>query len=82
MKCSDIPDDAFLAAVDATDPMGPAAGWRSRWAVRETLQARLGIEIPENLFMAKARKLIAKKKMDGCPCGCRGDFETKSAAAS
>ena len=74
MKCADIADDVFLAAVDATDSMHPGMSWRSRWAVRETLEARLGIEVPENLFMAKARKLVAKKKLHGCPCGCRGDF--------
>ena len=54
--------------------MGSAMPWRSRWAVHEALEARLGIEIPGNLFMAKARKLVAKKKLHGCPCGCRGDF--------
>lgn len=74
MKAADIADDVFLAAVTATDPMGPAIAWRSRWAVHETLQQQLGAEIPEKLFQAKARKLVLKKKLHGCPCGCRGDY--------
>jgi hypothetical protein len=74
VKAADLDDDVFLAAVRATGPMGSAVAWRSRWAVHETLQARLGIEIPEKLFMAKARKLMLRKKLFGCPCGCRGDY--------
>jgi hypothetical protein len=72
VKCADIADDIFLAAVTATEPI--AGTWRMRWAVQETLEARLGTEIPENLFLAKARKLMLKKKLHGCPCGCRGDY--------
>ena len=73
MKCSDIADDVFLAAVTATAPVGGGT-WRMRWAVQETLEARLAMEIPEALFLAKARKLMLKKKLHGCPCGCRGDY--------
>jgi hypothetical protein len=74
VKCADIADDVFLAAVAATAPVGSAVAWRTRWAVHETLQADLGTEVPEKLFMAKARKLMLKKKLNGCPCGCRGDY--------
>lgn len=73
MKCADIADEVFLAAVDATEPIS-AGTWRMRWAVQETLEAQLGIGIPENLFLAKARKLMLRKKLHGCPCGCRGDY--------
>ena len=31
--------------------------------------------LPENLVLAKARKLIKRGLLDGCACGCRGDFE-------
>ena len=30
--------------------------------------------LPFNLIRAKARKLVKKGKLDGCVCGCRGDF--------
>lgn len=31
--------------------------------------------IPEKIVLAKARKLIRRGVIDGCACGCRGDFE-------
>jgi hypothetical protein len=75
MKAADIDDDAFIAAVAATPPMHPGMTWRSRWAVHETLNQRLGTEIPEKLFLAKARKLGLKGKLLGCTsCECRGDY--------
>lgn len=30
---------------------------------------------PEKVALAKMRRLIARGLVDGCPCGCRGDFE-------
>jgi hypothetical protein len=71
MQCKDIPDGVFLNAVRRA---GEPGRWRMRWNVREVLEAEIG-PVPENLFMAKARKLIARGLMDGCACGCRGDFE-------
>lgn len=78
MKCSDIPDDAFMAAVEATGPMtSGGAPWRHRRAVHATLNAMLGTELPEKLFLAKARKLGEKRKLMGCTrCTCRGDYHT------
>ena len=31
--------------------------------------------MPHKLVTAKARALIRRGLIDGCPCGCRGDFE-------
>lgn len=72
MQCKDIPDEVFLEAVRRS-PGTPNCGWRTRWNVREVLEQEVG-PVPENLFMAKARRLIARGLMDGCACGCRGDF--------
>ncbi|MGP3750830.1 hypothetical protein [Streptomyces sp. IBSNAI001] len=72
MKCKDIPDDVFVTAVRNASAFGPVR-WRTRWEVAEQLEAAIG-PIPENLFMAKARRLIARGLIGGCPCGCRGDF--------
>lgn len=30
---------------------------------------------PEKLVLAKMRQMIRRGVVDGCPCGCRGDFE-------
>ena len=32
-------------------------------------------DVPLKVVHAKMRLLIKKKYVDGCPCGCRGDFE-------
>jgi hypothetical protein len=77
VKCSDIDDDLFMQAVSATAPMGTASVWRHRRAVHATLNEMLGTELPENLFLAKARKLGLKGKLMGCTdCTCRGDYHT------
>lgn len=72
MQCKDIPDAAFLEAVHHS-PGTSSQNWRMRWDVHATLEAALG-PIPENLLLAKARKLIDAGKLGGCPCGCRGDW--------
>ena len=71
MQCKDVPDEAFI---DAVRRAGEPGRWRMRWNVHELLEQEIG-PVPENLFLAKARKLIARGLMDGCACGCRGDFE-------
>jgi hypothetical protein len=77
VKCKDIPDSLFMAAVSATAPMSAASVWRHRKQVHATLNGMLGTELPEKLFLAKARKLGFKRKLMGCTdCTCRGDYHT------
>lgn len=47
------------------------SGWDNQNSVRHAMQN----DIPDKLIFAKMRKLIAKGLVDGCNCGCRGDFE-------
>jgi hypothetical protein len=72
MQCKDIPDEAFLEAVRRC-PGSPLLGARNRWEVHAELEVTAG-SLPENLFLAKTRRLIARGLIDGCACGCRGDF--------
>lgn len=72
MQCKDIPDEAFLDAVRRT-PGTSSSNWRMRWDVQAALEAAIG-PVPENLFLAKARRLFAKGLVGGCDCGCRGDY--------
>jgi hypothetical protein len=65
MQAKDISDEAFLAAVQGAT-RGP---WATRWDVTAALEA------PEKVVLAKARKLIRRGLLDGCACGCRGDFQ-------
>ena len=41
----------------------------SRWSLNEVFP-----EVPEKVMLAKLRRLIRSGKIDGCVCGCRGDF--------
>lgn len=67
MKASDISDDEFLAAMDAvTLPHGVAILW--------TIQDHMP-EYPPKVVHAKAKSLLRRKVIDGCGCGCRGDFQ-------
>ncbi|MFI2663721.1 hypothetical protein [Micromonospora carbonacea] len=84
-KCSDIPDETFLAAVDHA---ARARGTRTAniWDVAVILAGHPHLVgtptataddspgLPLPLVRAKARKLINRGTLDGCPCGCRGDF--------
>ena len=66
MKAADIDDKAFLQACrDAA--IGRGLGAMS-WNVAD----RLGV--PYKVALAKARKLIRRGLLDGCACGCRGDW--------
>jgi hypothetical protein len=95
VKCADITDTAFVAAVLLTrkvrsDRDGHDVLWVNRFDVGAVLaghpewagQAEASdgsVEIPHKLVLAKARKVIRRKLIDGCPCGCRGDFEVTAA---
>ena len=64
-----------MAAVAATPTRTPGHCWRFRHDVQATLEQMLGAGLPENLFLAKARKLGLKQKLEGCTrCTCRGDY--------
>jgi hypothetical protein len=66
MKASDISDEAFIAALE------PDA-WTMLWDLCE----RLGY--PEKVVRAKAKTMITRRKtVDGCYCGCRGDFHLRA----
>lgn len=75
MKAADISDDVFMLAVATTSPMHAGGCWRHRRTVQATLEQMLGTELPEKLFLAKARKLGKKQRLEGCTdCSCRGDY--------
>lgn len=85
-KCSDIPDGLFLAAVDqaaALRGFSVAFVWDVAVVLAghpELVGTSLatsddGPGLPDPLVRAKARKLIRRGLLDGCWCGCRGDFE-------
>ena len=54
-------------------PIDGSIHWIARWDI-ERLYG-----IPEKLVLSKARSLIKRELMEGCDCGCRGDFEITDA---
>ena len=76
MQAKDISDDDFIAAVQVSS-IANAKMWglKDSWANRMDVAAILGV--PDKLVIAKARKLIRQGRMDGCHCGCRGDFDLR-----
>jgi len=84
MQAKDIPDAIFLDAVRQTpgvDGTTRDVAWRLRWRVHDTLDRLLGWPVPENLLLAKARKLMRRGLLGGCDCGCRGDYHIPTARA-
>lgn len=69
----------------------PYHGWSSatRWDVASVLAGHPELvgtaeacqnfpNMPPKVVLAKARRLIRRGVIDGCECGCRGDFAVKS----
>lgn len=67
MQAKDIPDEAFLAAVRVVNEV------ERRWALYGDLMSTFP-GIPYKVLRAKADRLIRRGLLDGCACGCRGDF--------
>lgn len=76
IQAKDIPDDEFIAAVAAVS-VETAKRWghKDAWANRFDVAEKLGF--PEKVVLAKARAVIKKGRMEGCTCGCRGDFDLR-----
>lgn len=67
MKASDITDEQILAAIDEIIKQGGC--WASRWEIYAKFPG-----FPEKVVQAKLRRMVYKKRLGGCACGCRGDF--------
>lgn len=70
MQCKDIPDPPILEFLAALN--GRWATWFGDEYDNSVTRAMPGV--PAKLALAKMRMLIRRGVVDGCPCGCRGDF--------
>lgn len=68
MKAADIPDSVVFQAIDS------ARDERRSWACISDVAA-LVPDMPWKVVLAKCRQMIYKGRIDGCPCGCRGDLQ-------
>ena len=62
----DIDEERLLAFIREINNTGR---WAFTWDLHEEFP-----EYPPKVLRAKCRALISQKKLNGCACGCRGDF--------
>ncbi len=84
MQCKDIPDTPilqFLASFPVAMTDGLYGGpWEAPWATLHSdfpnsVRNAMPCGVPDKLALAKMRSLIRRGLVQGCYCGCRGDFE-------
>lgn len=73
MQCKDIPDQLVLEWLDKNTNQHK---WATHWGVpgMPTVRDCIPEGTPEKLHLAKMRQLIKRGLVEGCGCGCRGDF--------
>ena len=71
MKCKDIPDRPIL------EFLAQRQGIQNTWFLGYEGDVRIAMpkDTPDKLILGKMRILIRSGLVDGCACGCRGDFE-------
>ena len=70
MQCKDIPDKPILEFLDHLH--GAWATWFPGYG--NSVVMAMPANIPKKLILSKMRSLIHRGVVDGCGCGCRGDF--------
>lgn len=70
MQCKDIPDVPVLAFLRSLS--GQRANW---YAGERNVASAMPANTPAKLVLAKMRMLLKRGLVNGCGCGCRGDFE-------
>lgn len=84
MKTSDIPTRPILEFIETkTRPHTPCMeycdgkGLWCNWYLNNAHSVTRAMPdgLPEKLVLSKMRNLIKRGLVEGCPCGCRGDYE-------
>jgi hypothetical protein len=66
VKAADVDPGDLLALV--AEPNWYGGDWHDTYRLSDTMQ------IPVKVLTAKLRRLKRRGIVDGCPCGCRGDW--------
>ena len=71
MQCKDIPDMPILKFL-----LSHKGRW-CNWIFGDDRDVHLAMpkDTPEKLVLAKMKTLMKRGLVEGCDCGCRGDFE-------
>ena len=71
MQCKDIDDGCILTWLLANQPAITFEGF-------DNYIGHAFVGIPRNLMMAKLKKMVRNGVINGCACGCRGDFKCET----
>lgn len=74
MQCKDIPDEPVLRFLHGLGRWGTWF-WTDDYKPDNSVLNVMPEGTPEYLGLAKMRMLMRRGLVDGCDCGCRGDFE-------
>jgi hypothetical protein len=69
MKAADIKDAEIYELVERE-----AAERGLKWGSSFYIHDALGERFPYNVIRAKLYQMVNKGRLNGCSCGCRGDF--------
>jgi len=72
VKAADISDEEFIRAV-----VKCAADYGGNWAMARNVFDEFPT-FPPKVVQAKARQLLKRGWLEGCGCGCRGDWHVPS----
>src|SRR5260221_371501 len=70
--CKDIPDQPVLDFIAAQG--GKWCTWNGDGSVMPNVAVAMPEGVPAKVVLAKMRRLIKRGLVEGCICGCRGDF--------
>jgi hypothetical protein len=74
MQAKDIPERPVLEWLAAQTAMAGVHNLHPRPDYCPTVLDAMPPTTPEKVALAKMRALIRRGLVDGCACGCRGDF--------
>ena len=72
MQAKDVPEVPILWFIAAQN--GKWTNWFDPDLFDNSVRRAMPVGTPEKVALAKMRALIKKGLVDGCGCGCRGDF--------
>lgn len=70
MQCKDIQTEPILRLIGSHN--GDWCNWY--FGDDRDVHAAFPPDVPDKLLLAKMASLMRRDLVDGCPCGCRGDY--------
>jgi hypothetical protein len=75
LQCKHIDDLTLLMFIKELPAQGFGLGGTLFEGFENSVQNAMPADVPPKLARAKMKQLIKSGWVDGCLCGCRGDFE-------